>query len=129
MAPVEIALAAFERAPQPKRLHSVDCTHFEAYDGDYFQSASTVMRDFLLDELSTPLSTVSSRLLSISDSQTNQSLSAAARLRTTLVPSSIREARASRRIFSIGYSRLRPFPPCNCSAESATSSFGTETVL
>jgi len=51
VAPADLALASFERSPEPKQLHIVDCTHFAAYDGEYFDSASVVMRDFLLDHL------------------------------------------------------------------------------
>jgi len=47
--------------------------------------------------------------------------SAATNPRTSLQPSSIMEARASRISFSIGYSRLRPLPPKICSAALATS--------
>src|ERR1019366_7972593 len=47
--------------------------------------------------------------------------SAPVKLRTSLVPSSISDARASRKIFSIGYSRLSPLPPKICSASEAIS--------
>ena len=40
---------------------------------------------------------------------------------TSLQPSSIIEARASGRIFSIGYSWVRPLPPKICNASLATS--------
>src|SRR5208282_2529847 len=46
---------------------------------------------------------------------------APARLRTSLVPSSISEARASRNIFSTGYSLLSPLPPKICKASLVTS--------
>src|ERR1039458_1201128 len=46
---------------------------------------------------------------------------APARLRTSLVPSSISEARASRNNFSIGYSLLSPLPPKIYKASLATS--------
>src|SRR5208282_3960929 len=46
---------------------------------------------------------------------------APARLRTSLVPSSMSEARASRNIFSTGYSLLSPLPPKICKASLATS--------
>ncbi len=49
--PADLALAGFERAPEPKLLHLMDCTHFAAYDGERFDSASVIMRDFLLDHL------------------------------------------------------------------------------
>jgi len=49
------------------------------------------------------------------------SRSAATMDSTSLQPSSIIEARASRSSFSIGYSRLRPLPPKICSAALATS--------
>ena len=42
-------------------------------------------------------------------------------LSTSLQPSSINEARASRSSFSIGYSRLRPLPPKIWTASLATS--------
>jgi hypothetical protein len=51
VAPAELALAGYERSPEPKRLHVVDCTHFAAYDGEWFDSASAVMRDFLVENL------------------------------------------------------------------------------
>ena len=51
VAPADIALAGYERSPEPKLLHLVDCTHFAAYNGEYFGSASAVMCDFLLDHL------------------------------------------------------------------------------
>ncbi len=51
VAPADVALAAFERAPQPKQLHVLDCTHFAAYDGEWFDSGSAVMRDFLVRHL------------------------------------------------------------------------------
>jgi len=51
----------------------------------------------------------------------SHNLSAATRPSTSLQPSSIIEARASRRSFSIGYSRLRPLPPKICNAALATS--------
>ncbi len=52
VAPADLALAAFGRAPEPKQLHKVDCAHFEAYDGVWFDAASAAMRDFLLLHLS-----------------------------------------------------------------------------
>jgi hypothetical protein len=51
VAPADLALASFERSPGPKLLHIVDCMHFAAYEGEYFESASAVMRDFLVDQL------------------------------------------------------------------------------
>jgi fermentation-respiration switch protein FrsA (DUF1100 family) len=51
VASADLALASFERSPEPKLLHIVDCMHFAAYDGEYFESASVVMREFLLDHL------------------------------------------------------------------------------
>ena len=42
-------------------------------------------------------------------------------LNMSLVPSSISDARASRKIFSIPYSLLSPLPPNTCSASLATS--------
>ena len=51
VAPAEVALAAYERAPEPKRLEVLDCPHFEAYTGEWFVTASAVMREFLLEHL------------------------------------------------------------------------------
>lgn len=51
VAPAQVALDAFGRAPSPKRLVTLDCPHFEAYTGDEFAEASVAMRDFLLEHL------------------------------------------------------------------------------
>ncbi|KAA0232306.1 MAG: hypothetical protein JJLCMIEE_03560 [Acidimicrobiales bacterium] len=51
VAPAALALAAFERAPEPKRLEVLDCPHFEAYTGHWFDSASLAMSEFLLEHL------------------------------------------------------------------------------
>ena len=51
VAAADLALGAFERAPEPKLLHLVDCSHFAAYDGEYFDSAARITRDFLVDHL------------------------------------------------------------------------------
>jgi len=51
VAPAQIALDAFARAPEPKRLVTLDCAHFEAYTGDEFTESSTAMAEFLTEQL------------------------------------------------------------------------------
>ncbi len=45
------ALAAFDRAGEPKRLVMIEGNHFAAYEGSGFVQASTAMRKFLLEFL------------------------------------------------------------------------------
>jgi uncharacterized protein len=51
LAATDVALAAYERAGEPKALELVDGHHFVPYDGDAFTRASTRARDFFLDAL------------------------------------------------------------------------------
>lgn len=51
LAPTELALAAFERAGEPKRLERVAGDHFVPYAGEGFAQASQAMRSFLLEQL------------------------------------------------------------------------------
>ena len=51
LAPTELALAAFERAREPKRLELVAGDHFAPYAGEGFAQASQAMRAFLLEQL------------------------------------------------------------------------------
>jgi len=53
VADTELALAAFERAGEPKRLEMVVGDHFAVYHGRGFEQASGVARDFLVDVLET----------------------------------------------------------------------------
>ncbi len=48
----EVVSEAWGRAPEPKQLEFLDCTHFEAYVGDEFERASMVMAEFLVEHLS-----------------------------------------------------------------------------
>lgn len=43
VAAADVALAAFERAPEPKRLEVLDCPHFEAYTGEWFADRKSVV--------------------------------------------------------------------------------------
>jgi len=52
LAATDLALAAFERAREPKRLELVAGDHFAPYDGEGFAQASKAMREFLLQQLS-----------------------------------------------------------------------------
>jgi fermentation-respiration switch protein FrsA (DUF1100 family) len=51
VAPVEMALAAFERAGEPKQLELIEGDHFVPYSGAAMERAAAVMRDFLLKYL------------------------------------------------------------------------------
>jgi fermentation-respiration switch protein FrsA (DUF1100 family) len=51
VAPVELALTAFELAGQPKQLERLEGDHFVPYSGAALEQAATVMRDFLLEYL------------------------------------------------------------------------------
>ena len=54
VAEAAVALAAYERAKEPKRLEVIDGHHFSAYAGAGFEQASTVTCEFLVDGLSGP---------------------------------------------------------------------------
>lgn len=54
VAEAEVALAAYERADEPKRLEVIGGDHFSAYSGDGFDRASTAAREFLVDALAAP---------------------------------------------------------------------------
>jgi fermentation-respiration switch protein FrsA (DUF1100 family) len=51
LAATDVALAAYERAGDPKQLDLVEGHHFVDYDGDAFEVASGVMREFLVRHL------------------------------------------------------------------------------
>jgi len=51
LAATDVALAAFERAGEPKQLVVVPGDHFVPYAGEGFALASRAMRDFLLKHL------------------------------------------------------------------------------
>jgi len=51
LAATEIALHAFERAAEPKRLEIVVGHHFVPYDGDGFRQAAGAARDFFAKHL------------------------------------------------------------------------------
>ncbi|HEX4018933.1 MAG TPA: alpha/beta fold hydrolase [Frankiaceae bacterium] len=51
VAPVEMALAAYDLAGEPKQLDRIDGDHFVPYSGAALEQAATVMRDFLLKHL------------------------------------------------------------------------------
>jgi cephalosporin-C deacetylase-like acetyl esterase len=48
VAPTEVALASFERAPEPKQLDLIEGHHFTPYSGEGFARASNAARDFFL---------------------------------------------------------------------------------
>jgi hypothetical protein len=50
MTPAEDALAAFERAGQPKQLVTVPGTHYAVY-GEQFERASVAARDWFVEHL------------------------------------------------------------------------------
>jgi fermentation-respiration switch protein FrsA (DUF1100 family) len=49
LAETALALEAFARAREPKRIEMIDGDHFAAYHGEGFRRASSVSRDFLLE--------------------------------------------------------------------------------
>ena len=51
LTPVDLALAAYERARQPKRLEILPGGHFDAYTGGGFVRASRAARDFFVEHL------------------------------------------------------------------------------
>ena len=51
LAATDVALAAFERAGEPKSLELIDGHHFVPYDGEAFTRAATRARDFFVDSL------------------------------------------------------------------------------
>jgi uncharacterized protein len=51
LAATDVALAAFERAGEPKSLELIEGHHFVPYDGEAFTSAATRARDFFIDSL------------------------------------------------------------------------------
>ena len=51
LAATDVALAAFERAGEPKSLEVIEGHHFVPYDGEAFTCAATRARDFFLDSL------------------------------------------------------------------------------
>lgn len=53
VADAALALAAFERAAEPKRLELVVGDHFVVYEGAGFEQASGAARDFFVETLGT----------------------------------------------------------------------------
>jgi fermentation-respiration switch protein FrsA (DUF1100 family) len=51
LAATDVALAAYERAGEPKSLEVIEGHHFVPYDGEAFTRAATRARDFFLDSL------------------------------------------------------------------------------
>ena len=51
LAATDVALATYERAPEPKQLVMVEGHHFVDYDGEAFARVSVAMRDFLVANL------------------------------------------------------------------------------
>jgi hypothetical protein len=51
LTPADLALAAYERALEPKRLVVLPGAHFDAYTGDGFAQASAAARDWLVEHL------------------------------------------------------------------------------
>ena len=51
LAPTDIALEAYERALQPKRLLMLDGGHFDPYTGDLFNQNSAAQRDWFAEHL------------------------------------------------------------------------------
>ena len=51
LAPTDIALEAYERALQPKRLLTLPGGHFDPYTGDTFKQNSAAQRDWLTEHL------------------------------------------------------------------------------
>jgi hypothetical protein len=51
LAPADIALEAYERALQPKRLLMLDGGHFDPYTGDLFKQNSATQRDWFTEHL------------------------------------------------------------------------------
>jgi hypothetical protein len=49
--PADIALEAYERALQPKRLLMLDGGHFDPYTGDLFKQNSAAQRDWFTEHL------------------------------------------------------------------------------
>jgi fermentation-respiration switch protein FrsA (DUF1100 family) len=51
LAATDVAITAYSRAGQPKRLELLEGDHFVDYDGPAFDKASAAMREFLLEHL------------------------------------------------------------------------------
>jgi hypothetical protein len=51
LTPTDIALEAFSRAREPKRLHLLPGGHFDGYAGPNFEKNSKVQADFLREHL------------------------------------------------------------------------------
>jgi fermentation-respiration switch protein FrsA (DUF1100 family) len=51
LAATDVAITAYSRAGQPKRLELLEGDHFVDYEGPAFDKASAAMRDFLLEHL------------------------------------------------------------------------------
>ena len=51
LTPTDIALDAYSRALEPKRLHILPGGHFDAYSGPRFEKNSRVQTEFLREHL------------------------------------------------------------------------------
>lgn len=51
LAATSIALEAFDRAAEPKRLELIEGHHFDPYEGAGFEQAARAAREFLLEHL------------------------------------------------------------------------------
>jgi len=51
LTPTDLALAAYERSPEPKRLVLLPGGHFDVYTGPGFESASGAARDWFVQHL------------------------------------------------------------------------------
>jgi fermentation-respiration switch protein FrsA (DUF1100 family) len=51
LAPTDLALDAYQRALEPKRLVLVSGGHFDVYHGPGFQPAANAARDWFLEHL------------------------------------------------------------------------------
>jgi fermentation-respiration switch protein FrsA (DUF1100 family) len=49
--PTDLALSAYNRALEPKRLTLLDCTHFQIYEGEYFEKSVESQVAFLRETL------------------------------------------------------------------------------
>jgi hypothetical protein len=47
LTPTDLALSAYTRAREPKQLQLLDCGHFDAYTGKYFEQNAGTQAAFL----------------------------------------------------------------------------------
>lgn len=53
LTPVDLAIDAYSRALEPKKLHILPASHFEAYSGPLFERNAGFQAQFLKDHLCT----------------------------------------------------------------------------